>query len=96
VVVAAALNGIAVLHAYFHLFTGASHPTAISLEARWPEWLAIAGLSICIIGGGLFPQAGVSNGYHAAVELIHRRSHVFEPDMSPDKTPQELPLHDHN
>jgi len=84
VVVAAALNGIAVMQAYFRLFTGASHPTAISLEARWSEWLAVAALTVCILGGGLFPQAGISNGYHAAVELIHRRHDVFAPP-SPDK-----------
>jgi NADH-quinone oxidoreductase subunit M len=95
VVVAAALNGIAVLHAYFHLFTGASHPTAISLEARWPEWLAVAALSLLIIGGGLFPQFGVAHGYHAAVELIHRRSHAFEPRSSnPVQLPGAIPHDD--
>ncbi len=95
VVVAAAMNGIAVMHAYFHLFTGASHPTVISLEARWPEWLAVAALSICIIGGGLFPQVGVSHGYHAAVELIHRRSHAFELRSSANSLPPGAILHDH-
>lgn len=72
VVVAAALNGIAVMHAYFRLFTGACHTSAISLQARWPEWLAVMALSICIVGGGLLPQAGVRSRYHAAVELIQR------------------------
>jgi NADH-quinone oxidoreductase subunit M len=95
VVVAAAMNGIAVMRAYFHFFTGASHPTAISLEARWPEWLAVAALSICIIGGGLFPQFGVSHGYHAAVELIHRRSHAFEPRLSTTSHAPGAILHDH-
>lgn len=74
VVVAAALNGIAVMHAYFRLFTGTQHTTAISLRARWPEWLAVMSLSVCIIGGGLWPQPGVTSRYHAAVELIRRRS----------------------
>ncbi len=79
VVVAAALNGIAVMHAYFRLFAGACHTTAISLEARWPEWAAVMALSVCILGGGLFPQPGVTSRYHAAVELIHRRIGVAEP-----------------
>jgi NADH-quinone oxidoreductase subunit M len=74
VVVAAALNGIAVMHAYFRLFTGTQHTTAISLRARWPEWLAVMALSVCIVGGGLWPQPGVRSRYHAAVELIRRRS----------------------
>ena len=37
VVLVAALNGIAVLHAYFRLFTGKRHTTSISLRSRWPE-----------------------------------------------------------
>ncbi len=36
-VLAAALNGIAVVHAYFRLFTGVQHTASISLAARWPE-----------------------------------------------------------
>jgi NADH-quinone oxidoreductase subunit M len=72
VVVAAALNGIAVMHAYFRLFTGTSHTTAISLQARWPEWAAVMALSVCIVIGGLLPQPGVTSRYHAAVELIRR------------------------
>jgi len=95
VVVAAAMNGIAVMHAYFHLFTGASHLTAISMEARWPEWLAVAALSICIVGGGLFPQFGIAHGYHAAVELIHRRSHAFESGSPPPQHPTGAMFHDH-
>jgi len=73
VVFAAALNGIAVLHAYFQLFTGAQHTASISLKARWPEKVAILILTALIIGGGLFPQWGVASRHHAATELISRR-----------------------
>jgi NADH-quinone oxidoreductase subunit M len=73
VVLAAALNGIAVLHAYFRLFTGIQHTTAISLQARWPERVAVLVLSVFIVGGGLIPQPGVASRYHAATEIIARR-----------------------
>jgi NADH-quinone oxidoreductase subunit M len=73
VVVAAALNGIAVMHAYFRLFTGKEHTASISLKARLPEKIAILTLSALIIGGGLWPQPGVASRYHAATEIISRR-----------------------
>lgn len=74
VAVAAALNGIAVLHAYFRLFTGATHAASISLRARLPERIAILTFSTLILGGGLLPQPGVASRYHAATEIIARRA----------------------
>jgi NADH-quinone oxidoreductase subunit M len=74
VVIAGALNGIAVLHAYFRLFAGAEHRAGISLSARGPERVAVLTLTALIIGGGLVPQPGVKSLYHAAIELIARRS----------------------
>ena len=73
VVLAAALNGIAVLHAYFRLFTGTEHKASLSLRARWPERISILSLSVLIIGGGLWPQPGVTSRFHAATEIISRR-----------------------
>ena len=73
VVIAGALNGIAVLHAYFRLFTGSEHRAGVSLVARWPERVAVLTLSALIIGGGIVPQPGVQSRYHAAIELIARR-----------------------
>jgi NADH-quinone oxidoreductase subunit M len=73
VVLVAALNGIAVLHAYFRLFTGTRHATSISLRGRWPEKLAVLVLSALILGGGLMPQPGVASRYRAAIEIIARR-----------------------
>ncbi len=73
VVFAGALNGIAVLHAYFRLFTGTEHRASISLHARWPERIAVLSLSVLIIGGGLWPQPGVTSRYHAATEIMARR-----------------------
>lgn len=73
VVFASALNGIAVLHAYFRLFTGTVHRASFSLQARVPERIAVLTLSVLIIGGGLIPQPGVRSRYHAATEIIARR-----------------------
>ncbi len=74
VVLAAALNGIAILRAYFRLFTGAQHTATISLRGRWPEKIGVLILSALILGGGLYPQPGVASRYHAATEIIGRRS----------------------
>jgi NADH-quinone oxidoreductase subunit M len=79
VVFAAALNGIAVLQAYFHLFAGPRHPASISLQSRWSERLAVITLAGLILGGGLFPQPGIASRYHAATELIRSRSQL--PDL---------------
>lgn len=80
VVMAGALNGIAVLHAYFRLFTGTEHRACISLRARMPERVAVLTLSVLIIGGGLVPQPGVKSRYHAAEALIDKRNEL-KPDI---------------
>lgn len=69
VVIAAALNGIAVLKAYFLLFTGTRHVSTVPLAIGWRERLAVLTLAVLIIGGGLFPQPGVASRYQAALEL---------------------------
>lgn len=73
VVLAAALNGIAVVKAYFHVFTGTRHQATVSLVCRPSERVTILLMVILIIGGGLFPQPGVRSRYHAATELINMR-----------------------
>lgn len=79
VVIAAALNGIAILQAYFRIFTGTSHTASISLAARLPERIAVLILAALILGGGLFPQPGVSSRYHAAAALIRQRGGDVSP-----------------
>jgi NADH-quinone oxidoreductase subunit M len=74
VVVAAALNGIAVLLVYFRLFGGARHTASISLGSRPRERAAVLLLAFLILGGGLFPQPGIASRYHAAVALLNERS----------------------
>lgn len=73
IVIAGALNGLAMLHAYFRVFTGIRHVTSIDLRIRWPEEIAMLILIGLIIGGGLYPQPGVSSRYHAAVRLVEQR-----------------------
>lgn len=73
VVLAAALNGIAILAAYFRIFTGSMHVAPISLGVRWPERAAVLLLSALILGGGLYPQPGIQSRHHAAIELGKHR-----------------------
>lgn len=73
VALAAALNGVAILQAYFRVFTGRRFTALISLRSRWPERMAVLTLALLILGGGLFPQPGLSSRYHAAMELIESR-----------------------
>ena len=73
VVIATALNGIAILKAYFRVFTGTRHHASISLRARPSERIAVLVLIALIVGGGLFPQWGVASRYHAAMALIGLR-----------------------
>lgn len=73
VVVAAALNGIAVLQAYFRLFTGTRHVTSISLRRRRREQFAVLTLALLILGGGVYPQPGVASRYHAAMHVVRSR-----------------------
>ncbi len=72
-VVAAMLNGIAVLHAWFRVFTGTRRETTASMECRVSERLSGVALIALIIAGGLFPQPGVSSRYQAAVEFMNSR-----------------------
>ena len=73
VVIAAALNGIAVVRAYFLLFTGRSYFSTVSLLLRGRERYAVLTLAALILLGGLFPQPGVLSRHHAAEEILSER-----------------------
>jgi NADH-quinone oxidoreductase subunit M len=73
VVAAAALNGIAVVRAYFLLFTGARHASTVSLGIGLRERIAVLTLSALVLGGGLFPQPGVTSRQRAAEEILEGR-----------------------
>lgn len=73
-VIAMTFNGIAILRAYFLLFTGTRHVSAVDLKMGARETIAVLTLAALILGGGLLPQPGVSTAYHAAQELLKTRS----------------------
>jgi NADH-quinone oxidoreductase subunit M len=73
VVIAAAFCSIAVLMAYFRIFTGRRNRTLVPMHARISEKVAVLILSVLILGGGLVPQPGIASRYHAAMELTRQR-----------------------
>jgi len=89
VVVAAALNGIAVLRAYFLLFTGARHSSTVSLKIGQRERVALLTFSTLILGGGFFPQPGVSSRQRATEEILKERFQRGEPESKPITGPTE-------
>ena len=74
VVLASALNGIAVVQAYFKLFTGVWIAPSVSLRIGGRERFAVLTLALLILIGGLFPHPGVESRHHAAEELLNERS----------------------
>ena len=70
----AALNGLAVLQAYFRVFTGTRSAESIDLQVRLPERIAVLTLTALILGGGLYPQPNVASRYEVAAELVRERS----------------------
>ena len=73
-VLAAAVNGIAVIRAYFLIFKGGRHTSSVSLAATRRERLAVLTLAVLILGGGLAPQPGVASRYRAAERILEERS----------------------
>lgn len=90
VVLAAALNGIAILQAYFRVFTGTRHIATISLAPRIPERIAAIALSLIAIGGGLWPEPMVHSRYHAASALLQLREEQYSEMSKPMKTPEPV------
>jgi NADH-quinone oxidoreductase subunit M len=74
-VAVSALNGIAVMRAYFLLFTGARHVSTVSLRIGLRERVAVLTLAALVLGGGFFPQPGVASRQRAAEEIIRDRRH---------------------
>jgi NADH-quinone oxidoreductase subunit M len=70
VVVAAAINGIAVVKAYFLLFTGTRHISSVSLQIAARERYAVLALAALIFSGGFVPQPGVESRHRAADEIL--------------------------
>jgi NADH-quinone oxidoreductase subunit M len=92
VVVAAALNGLAVLHTYFRVFTGTRHVGSIDLHSRPSERIAVLVLSALILGGGLYPQPGVASRYAVATKLVEQRGQRLAAASAPpdSETPARM------
>jgi len=88
VVIASSLNGIAIVKAYFLIFTGTRHASTVSLMIRNRERIAVLFLVAMIILGGLFPQPGMLLRSRAARELLARRHG--------EAAAVELPLDEHH
>jgi NADH-quinone oxidoreductase subunit M len=95
VVIAGALNGIAVLQAYFRLFTGTRHVSSAPLKIGMRERIAVLTLAALMLGGGIYPQPGVASRHHAATSVLERRAedrhsrrrpaqHITNPKVAPE------------
>ena len=73
VVIASALNSIAIMRAYFMIFTGRKFQTSVQLRSRASERFAVLVLTLLVLGGGLWPQPGVASRHHAAEKLMKLR-----------------------
>lgn len=98
VVLAAALNGIAIIRAYFCIFTGGRFRTSAVLRSRQSERFAVVLLSILILGGGLWPQPGITSRHHAAEALIRAREKTLQTSSweELDQAASENPNDDHD
>ncbi|HTI50639.1 MAG TPA: proton-conducting transporter membrane subunit, partial [Planctomycetaceae bacterium] len=74
VAVVAALNGIAVVQAYFLLFTGKRNASTVPLPIRFRERYAVLALAAIIFVGGLVPQSGVASRHAAAEAILQARA----------------------
>lgn len=73
VVIAGALNGVALVKTYFTLFTGTRYTSAVSLRIRMRERFAVLLLAALILIGGIYPQPGVESRYKAVKALLKVR-----------------------
>ncbi len=89
VVLAAALNGIAVVNAYFRLFTGKKYASSVSLKIRVRERYAVLALAGLILVGGLIPQPNIASRFDAAKALLDRRRATLPPSEVSAETEME-------
>lgn len=79
IVLASAMNSLALPSVYFRVFSGTRHISAVDLRIRPPEQVATLILALLVLGGGLFPQPGVLSRYRVAVHLMQQRSQLTPP-----------------
>lgn len=84
IVIATTFTGIAILRAYFLLFTGARYTSSVSLQIGGRERIAVLTLAALILGGGIFPQPGVSTAFHASQHQLEERAARFPEEEHDD------------
>ena len=89
VVIAAALNGIAIIKTYFVLFTGTRHRSSIPLGSRERERAAVLLMAALIVLGGIFPQPGVVSRYRVALRIMEERVQSAGDKPLPDDEQEE-------
>jgi len=94
VIVAAVLNGIAVVQVYFRIFGGAKHESSIPIGGRVRERFAVATLALLILAGGLYPQPGVASRHHAATMLLQERRGNGATQETQQDSPESNHSHD--
>ena len=94
IVLAAALNGVAVLRVYFKLFTGPRHSTSIDLRSRPAERIAVLVLVAVMIGGGIYPQPFLSSRFRAAEYLLGERASTHPQPMHSGEESKEREAED--
>ncbi len=94
VVATTALNGIAVVRAYFLLFTGSRHVSTVSLGIGTRERVAVLTLSALVLGGGFYPQPGVASRQRAAEQILIDRAERHEVAGRDPKAGPHDPSHD--
>lgn len=85
VISASALNGIAIVRVYLLLFTGARHASTVSLRIGVRERIAVLTLAALILGGGLFPQPGISSRRRAADDILIQRKGIAATKITDDQ-----------
>ncbi len=86
VVVAGALNGVALVKTYFVLFTANRYASGVSLKIRPRERFAVLLLAALILAGGIYPQPGVESR-HRAVEALLQQREALVPSTSTPTAP---------
>jgi NADH-quinone oxidoreductase subunit M len=90
-VLVSALNGIAVVRAYFLIFTGGRHLSAVPLGITRRERFAVLTLAALILGGGLAPQPGLESRHRAAEAMLTDRA--LQATSNPPSLNPEPPIH---
>jgi NADH-quinone oxidoreductase subunit M len=73
IVLATAINGVALMRAYFRIFTGTRHIATVSIATRPVERVVALTVSLLILVVGIWPNAAICSRYHAAESLLRIR-----------------------